>query len=198
MAIHQTTIPEHWNYFLALDDDVIRLSRYLEPTKDNFGAYSLELARIIFAAASEVDVVCKRLCKKINPKSKADNINKYKTEIVAAYPRIKEVEVLIPRYGLTLHPWEMWGNDANPLWWNAYNNVKHHRHTHFSEASLKHALNAVAGLFALILFYYREEAENGLLNPDPGLFRIGTPFFVNNLQWGNKASVYLMIGNGNG
>ena len=190
MSIHEAPTPQHWNYFLALEDDVARLSRYLEPTNDNFGAYSLELARILFAAASEVDVVSKRLCKKLNNKSKADNIKKYKPEILAAYPELISAVVEIPRFGLTLTPWVQWGIEDSPLWWRAYNNVKHHRHTHFAEASLKHTLNAVAGLFILLLFFYREEGQNGQLNPDPTLFRPGIPFRVEHQQWWPGANVY--------
>jgi len=198
MGIHEAPTPQHWNYFLALEDDVARLSRYLEPTNDNFDAYSLELARILFAAASEVDVVSKRLCKKLNNKSKADNIKKYKSEILVVYPELVSAIVEIPRFGLTLTPWEQWGIEDSPLWWRAYNNVKHHRHTHFAEASLKHTLNAVAGLFLLLLFYYRDEAQNGLLSPDPVIFRAGSPFHVDKLMWGSMPNVYQLPPNVNG
>jgi hypothetical protein len=43
------------------------------------------------------------------------------------------------------------------------NNVKHHRNIHFSEANLKNVLDAIAGLFVLLLFFYGEEAENAKL-----------------------------------
>lgn len=198
MGIHETPTPQHWNYFLALEDDVVHLSRYLEPTTDNFDSYSLELARILFAAASEADVVSKRLCQKLKEKSKADNITKYKKEILAVYPQIVSAVVEIPRFGLKLTPWVQWETDASPLWWRAYNNVKHHRHTHFAEASLKHTLNAVAGLFVLLLFYYRDEGQAGQLNPDPTIFRAGSPFHVDRLMWGPGANVYQLAVDGDG
>lgn len=178
MSISETLTHQHWNYFFTLDDDVARLSRYLELTQTNFASYSLELARILFAAASEVDVVSKRLCRKLDGNSKACNITAYRKEICPCYPQITDTRVEVPRFGLILNPWEQWGKNENPLWWKAYNNVKHHRHTHFSEANLKHALNAVAGLFVLLLFFYRNEAENAELHPDPILFRAGSPFRV--------------------
>lgn len=167
MGIHEAPTPQHWNYFLALEDDVVKMSRFLEVTSANFEAYSLELMRILFGAASEADVVSKRLCLKLNAKSKADNITKYKKEILAVYPELTSAVVEVPRFGLTLTPWVQWKTDPSPLWWRAYNNVKHHRHTHFSDASLKHTLNGVAGLFVLLLFYYRDEAQNGRLSPNP-------------------------------
>ena len=198
MGIHEVPTPQHWNYFLALEDDVVRMSRFLEPTTENFESYSLELMRILFGAASETDVVSKRLCRKLNSKSKADNITKYKKEILAAYPQLISAVVEIPRFGLTLTPWVQWETDTSPLWWRAYNKVKHHRHTHFADASLKHTLNAVAGLFVLLLFYYRDEAQNGLLSPDPMIFRAGAPFHVDKLMWGSEANVYQLPPNCNG
>lgn len=193
MGIQERAILLHWNYFLALEEDVVRLSRYLEPTESNFNAYSLELARILFAAASEVDVVAKQLCKKLNSKSKARVITEYRKDIVGAYPQLPSAIVDISRFGLTLTPWDQWENGESPIWWRAYNNVKHQRHTHFAEASLKNTLNAVSGLFVLLLFFYREEARHGQLAPDPGLFRIGYPFHVDRSMWGVDTNLYQLI-----
>lgn len=195
MGIAESPTPKHWNYFLSIEDDVVQMSRYLEPTEHNFDAYSVELARILFAAASEVDVVSKRLCVKVNQESEASNITGYKKEILNACPDIVAAVVEIPRYGLTLTPWDPWKGKDNPLWWKAYNNVKHHRDTHFEEASLKNALNAVAGLFVLLLYFYDDEALRGQLNPDPRLFRAGHPFVTDRLAWGTHATVY-RLGNG--
>jgi hypothetical protein len=198
MGIQETPTPQHWNYFLALEDDVARLSRYVEPTTANFSTYSLEIARILFAAASEVDVVSKRLCKKIDGKSKADNITKCRKELIAAYPQIPGTIVWLPRFGLTLKPWDEWNGESNPFWWGAYNDVKHHRHTHFAQASLKHALNSVAGLFALLLFFYRDEAESGNLGPDPSIFRVGEPFQIDHLHWFPHSTLYKLADNAQG
>jgi hypothetical protein len=198
MGIQEALTPQHWNYFLALEDDVIRLARYIEPTADNFDSYSLELMRILFGAASEIDVVAKLLCRKLSDQSKADNITKYKKEILTAYPQFTSATVEIPRFGLTLTPWVQWMTDPSPLWWRANNNVKHHRDTHFAEASLKNTLNAVAGLFVLLLFYYRDEGRNGRLNPDPIIFRAGAPFHVDRLMWGDRTNVYRLQPDDNG
>jgi hypothetical protein len=196
MGIHETPALQHWNYFLALDDDASRMARYLEPTPTNFNSYSLELARILFAAASEVDVVSKRLCQKIDENSNAKSINKYREEILHAFPTIPFAQVTVPRFGLTLNPWEQWGKNMSPLWWDAYNNVKHHRHTHFAEANLKHALNAAAGLFVLLLFYYSEEGKDAKLNPAPTFFRAGPPFHVGTNVFEASESIYTYVGIG--
>jgi hypothetical protein len=186
MGIQETITPIHWNYFLALEEDVAHLARYLEFTSANFDAYSIELARMLFAAASEIDVVAKQYCKKMDNESKAKNIAHYKTEITAKHPAFHSIRVLMPRYGLTLEPWVNWGGAKQPLWWRAYNDVKHERHAYFRDANLKNALNAVAALYVLLLFFYREEAQVGRLGPNPRLFRAGEPFVVDTLMWGHE------------
>lgn len=190
MGIIERKTLQHWNYFLALEDDVVRLARYLEPTTHNFSAYSLELARILLTASSEGDVVAKQLCQKLNPDSKADRITAYMNEITAVFPEMIQAEITMPKFGLTLHPWTRWEEGKSPLWWKAYNNVKHHRHTHFEEANLQHALNAVAGLFILLLFFYAEEGERGQLGPDPILFRPGQPFTIDRGFYDGNATYY--------
>lgn len=62
MAIIESDKLSHWNYFLAVEEDLHRLSRFVEFSADNFETHSLELARILFAASAEVDVVARQLC----------------------------------------------------------------------------------------------------------------------------------------
>lgn len=168
----------HWNFFLALEKDLEGLSRYIEFAETNFACYSLEITRILFSAASEVDVVAKQLCVKINPTSSASNINQYRDEIRNAYPALPNFRVTIPRFGLELTPWSNWIDVTGiPDWWTAYNKVKHHRNTDYHRGNLKNCLNAVAGLFVVILYFYKEKAENAELIPIPSLFRVTEEHF---------------------
>ena len=195
MGIQVGPVRHHWNYFLALEEDIVRMSRYLEPAEGNFAAYSHELARIIITAASEVDVVAKLLCKKINPADKARTIDGYRKVIVPAYEALPGAIVTLPKHGLVLNPWEQWGQgDKNPIWWKAYNEVKHQRDVHFQSANLHHALNAVAGLFLLLLFLYRDEGRNGELSPDPVVFHPGPPFKVDYPFYGKQQNLYYQEG----
>ncbi len=128
MAIQVGKVRSHWNYFLANERDLEVLSRYVEFDERNFECFSLEIARILLAAGAEVDVVCKLMCHVSNAGSNAATINAYRAELNTAIPQIGTFEVLIPRFGLTLHTWEKWSGDSGvPLWWTAYNEIKHHR-----------------------------------------------------------------------
>src|SRR4030042_1528335 len=99
MAIPFRKVEAHWNYLLAIEGDLERLSRFIEFDERNFDCFSIEISRILLASGAEVDVVCKQICKKLNPKSSADKIHHYRDEILNAYPGIPDFEILLFRYG---------------------------------------------------------------------------------------------------
>ena len=174
MGIKAGKVRSHWNYFLAIERDLEVLSRYVEFDSRNFKCFSLEIARILLAAGAEVDVVCKLMCRVSNAGSNAATINAYRAELNTAIPQIGTFEVLIPRFGLALQPWEQWSGDSGvPLWWTAYNQIKHQRDSQYHQANLKNALNAVGGLFVVVLYLYRSEAQAGELLPLPQLVSAG-------------------------
>lgn len=157
--IRTTTSKIHWNYFIALEQDLETVSRYIEFSEDNFKVYSIELARLLFAAASEVDVMAKLLCRRFQPTVRCNNINDYRRVLLGELPEISTTEVFIGRYGLSFKPWENWKQTGNhnPIWWSDYNKVKHQRDTYFSKATLKNALNALGALLILVYCHYSYE-----------------------------------------
>jgi len=179
MAIEIQRIEQHWNYLLAIERDLEEISRFVEFDVRNFECFSIEIARLLLASAAEVDVVCKQVCKTINPKSNANSIHKYKTEILSAHPGIPQFKIILPRFGLTLTPWDEWNKpDCVPLWWTAYNKIKHHRDSEYHRASLKNALNSVAGLFVMVLYLYKDKANMGQLDPLPKLLQVDDAHYI--------------------
>ena len=148
---------EHWRYFLALEQDVERTTRFVEPHASNYGTFSIEFARLIISACSEVDVVAKVLCQSIDPNARPSNMDQYRAVIHKQFPHIHEAMVHVPRFGLAMEPWKEWGTNANPGWWQDHQLIKHRRHDHFSKADLEHCIVSVAGLFSLTLYLCREE-----------------------------------------
>jgi len=178
MGIKTQKIEPHWNYLLAIERDLDEISRYVEFDEKNFDCFSIEIARVLLASGAEVDVVCKQVCKMIDPKSTANSINKYRSEIKPVFPSIFQFQVLLPRFGLTLTPWDEWNKpNGVPFWWTAYNKIKHHRDSEYHRASLKNALNSVAGLFVVVLYLYRDKARLGELLPSPQLLRVDEKHF---------------------
>ena len=190
MAIQTTKTEPHWNYLLAIERDVERLSRFVEFDERNFECFSMEIARVLLAAAAEVDVVCKQLCKKLNSASKAENINQYREEIVGKRPGLPQFEVSLARFGLTLRPWDEWSKtNGVPLWWTAHNKIKHQRHSEYHRANLKNALNAVAGLFVAVLHLYSERARAGKLLPPALLLRVSDRYFLGDTHHGYEFGI---------
>jgi type I restriction-modification system DNA methylase subunit len=169
LGIEQHKTFSHWNYFLSIEEDISKLSRWVELSEINYKCYSLEIARLLMTTAAEVDVIAKLICKGIDPQSRAKGIQSYQREIVAEFPAIYKAKVLVPRFGLTLKPWSNWEiENTSPLWWKANNNVKHQRSEFFHEATLKNLLNAVAALLLFLVLYYGEEIKD--LAPKSALF----------------------------
>lgn len=151
---------------MALERDLEVMTRYVEFDDRNQDVFSIELAHLLFAAASEVDVVAKLLCEVVQPGARPGNINDYRDILLAAIPDLPNDQIVIARYGMRFKPWDNWGHPgpyapgqpvlppANPFWWRSYNNVKHQRDAHFHEATLKHALNALGALLILIYHLY--------------------------------------------
>ncbi|MDR5907594.1 hypothetical protein [Franzmannia qiaohouensis] len=169
MGIEHYKLPDHLNYFLCIEEDISRLSRWIEIAEANYECYSVELARILMAASAEVDVLARHICEEIAPLAGASGINAYRNIIVERYPRIISAKVTIPRFGIELRPWSNWEEENNPpLWWKSNNKVKHHRTTNFNRATLKNVLNASAALLILILLYHGP--KEGSFYPGPKLF----------------------------
>jgi hypothetical protein len=187
----------HWNYFIALEDDLDALSRYIEFCPSNLNVFSIELAHLLFAAASEVDVVAKSICKIVAPSAKRENIDHYRSVlnkpsgVPTCFKPLSKIPVSVPRYGLAFKPWENWCEDKNPDWWRSYNNVKHERNKHFQEATLQNALNALGALLTLNLYYYRLDLSPKLsalyspvsvthhLKPDSRLLKLPIKYYDN-------------------
>ena len=196
MAIQTKKVEPHWNYFLALERNLDELSRYVELCENNFGCYSIEIVRILLACGSEVDVVCKQICKEIITKPRANKIDLYRDQIMSTFPSVAGFEVMLPQFGLTLTPWDEWRSSKGvPFWWTAYNKVKHHRDTEYNRANLKNMLNSIAGLFVMNLYLYRDKAEVGDLAPAPQLLHVGERNFRGITHSGNRLVFVYKLGN---
>jgi len=168
LSIAATPTKLHWNYFLALERDMDLVSRYVEFCEPNFSVFSVEFAHLLFAAASEVDVVAKLLCECIDAAAPRGNINEYRAVFLPAIPDLPDMEVFVPRYGLSFKPWSNWASNTNPVWWRSYNNVKHERDAYFHEATLKNSLNALGALLILTYYFYARKlatVPNQILAP---------------------------------
>lgn len=159
---HTTPTFPHWNYFIALEEDLERAARYVELVKANEATYSLEFAHLLFAASSEVETVMTLVCRLFEPGTDAAEFHACAKVLRKHFPQMWEEQVKVPRFGLMLRPWEEWRNNKGvPFWWKSYNHVKHERHSKFSEATMKNAVNALAALYLMVLELICRERRGG-------------------------------------
>jgi hypothetical protein len=153
---------KYWDYYLTIERDIIETTRFVEFVPTNYSCYSIEFARIIMSAGTELDMVFKQLCEKIDPNTTADNINNYYDVVIPVFPNIINIQRYIRGYELLLKPFDGWTKGNNPCWWtHGYNKIKHERNTYFNKATLENAINIVSGLsIVLFLFYKLEYGEN--------------------------------------
>jgi len=156
----------YWQHFLALEADFAATSRYVELSKQNFATFSIEYAKLLLAIGSEIDVLCKVACEKIDSAAKRANIDDYRT-CITVHSQIASEEVLVRRYNLIFKPWDAWSRSKNPNWWQSYNNVKHQRDVYFHEANLENCANAISGLFVVVLYCHKAEKSTESLEPYP-------------------------------
>ncbi|MFZ5587833.1 MAG: hypothetical protein ACOZHQ_18095 [Thermodesulfobacteriota bacterium] len=148
----------HWEYYLAIEDNLARCARFIEPSPGNMGTYSIELAQIMLLACSEIDVVQKMICQHLSPgisKIKIDNINKRHLVITNNLVTYTQLKCRIPRFNFgPCIPWKAWLPTQYPEWWAAYNGIKHSRNENYCKASLHNAILSVMGLQVTLLSYY--------------------------------------------
>jgi hypothetical protein len=142
----------HWAYLNAVEEDVQRLSRYIDLNPSNFQTHSIESARLLMTATQELDVVLKQIC--AHHGNDASKETGYRRFLPTKYPRLPFISVELPAYNLGCAPFAAWGGDQTPSWWTANNKVKHERHTHFALATVENMLESVAALFVGNVYLY--------------------------------------------
>ncbi|MBI3851760.1 MAG: hypothetical protein HY298_16015 [Verrucomicrobia bacterium] len=147
----------HWQFFESLDDDLHSLSRIIEFDRNNFSTHSVLLARLYLSVCSEIDVVAKLLCARIDPAKSPANMDEYRSLIAGRYRNFSVLKIEMPAHELDFQPWSTWSSGTNPPWWGNYNKVKHQRNTYYREANLGNVLESASGLLVMLTYYYQPE-----------------------------------------
>ena len=153
----------YWNYYILIEEDLYKLSRFIEFDQKNENVFSIELVRLLISSSSEFEVVAKELCKIKDPNKNIRNINDIRDNLVLLFNDIYNLEIIIPRFGLKNKPLINWKNNINCDWWTSYNSVKHQRNNKYENANLKNVINSIGALYIINLFYYnslKEKNEN--------------------------------------
>lgn len=144
---------ELWRAYKLIQKDLIQLFEYVEPCDDNLTTYSHRTYELLLRAATEVETNCRRILEVNGFRKKKTNIEDYMK--INAASKLGEYVVILDNWfpaKKVLEPFAPWNNGMHSLvWYQAYNDVKHHRNLYFPKASLENALHAISGLY-IVLF----------------------------------------------
>lgn len=140
----------HWKYYLSLEEDLKKTDQYVEHCYENRIAFSNEFAKLILLACSEIDVICKLMCKIYNPESNPGNICEYAKIILVNSTVVNNEKIYLADFEIC--PWQNWNLEpySSPDWWKDYQDIKHNRSEHFRKANLENAISSMAGLYVLL------------------------------------------------
>jgi hypothetical protein len=154
----------HWNYYLAVEDDMIKTSQYVEISFDNMATFSVEYTKIILSAASEVDVLLKQIYLSLGYKKQKPNFNDYCKSIKEKLESLITEELCLERYGISLKPFTEWEKGLEPNWHKAYNNLKHNRTENYKDANLENTLLSLSALYSTVIHYYFCSSQQKISN----------------------------------
>ena len=177
-SLQDPDLQAHWDYFIALDEDLWTLRRYIAFEAANLGTYSIECHRIIQMAALETEAVLYQICKLRNGTCESgtgrtrpfgellEHLRDFLEEHGLELGRIRVQYV----GSLVVQPFPP-GSPGNALpWWDAYTALKHRRHEALQKATLQHALQASGALVTAItaLAFLRRQGNGPVdLHPIP-------------------------------
>lgn len=141
-----------WQQYLWLENEFSKILEYVELDCANFPTFSRRIEKILLQIGSEFDNASREICgmQNMSRTSIVDYYNYY----TANYDNITSTKVKAGN--VQLSPFDGWDSTApgeTLAFWKAYNSIKHDRIANYRNASLKNALNAMAALFSVEMFY---------------------------------------------
>ena len=172
----------YWAHYISIEKDFRETMRYVTVNLENYKTFSIIYAKLILAIGSEVDIIAQIYCKMLDDSFIGVHINDYKRCICDKEPGFCTQHIEVLSTDIILDPWETWISDANPsnpIWWTAYNKVKHNRtkigsigdetREYYKFANQKNTLDALAGLYQLLMHIFLRlcESEKSRKRPTP-------------------------------
>ena len=157
-------ISKVWEYYLILEEDFYDTFKYVEPCEDNNMTYSKEYGKMLLSICSEIDIMCKELCKVIEGKNSEQvsnyNMLKYK-QVISVNDNFMNQSCTFFKSNDILHPWEEWNTEISPSWWKDYNSLKHDRllNYNYKLGNYYNVKNSIAGLYIICRVLYKKQFD---------------------------------------
>jgi len=146
------------NQFVTINNDLHNVFKYIKPTKDNKLTYGNKNRNVIMQACTEIETQFIQILE-INgyPHNKnysTKDFYKLKKLMMLDMFTVKlkyfpTYEVLKPYFG-----WDIEQSTKSIKWYDSYNKIKHDREKNFKHSTLESAIEAVCGLYILLIGQY--------------------------------------------
>lgn len=154
MYLQTDDMRESIRMYELLEQDVLNLFEYIEPTLGSLEVYSLRIYELFLRICTEVESNFKLVLKANGYQNGISlNMTDYKKLNCAMGLDKYALGVNVGRLSdkFELKPFEQWSIPTGGLpWYQDYNAVKHNRYDDFEKASLKNLLLALSGLYVIL------------------------------------------------
>ena len=117
--MHTVTLQEYnanvWSFYLRLENDFIDSLNYVHFSPNNYSTYSIEFERLLLSICSEIDVLCKLLCKVIDPNRSPSKILEY-ANILCSFGNFVSTKVRFEKTALEVSPFSALTPQSSPSW----------------------------------------------------------------------------------
>lgn len=160
--------------YFSLEKKFLEITKYIPIHHEHYSVFSFEYANMLALIGNTLDSTMRNIVfdesmdniKEISKFRKKRNLNITDFEkIFGKALNLQDKSVwnirhiiaskelpnnkIIPIYE-KLCPFEEWKENNSPVWWQAYNKIKHERFKNFNQATMINTLKALAGLFLVL------------------------------------------------
>jgi hypothetical protein len=159
----------YWPIYQQLEKEIMDLSFYITFCDAHLKVYSSKLSDILLRCCSECENAAKTLIDMNNFSTDKPSFPKCGDHLLSKYRTLNKTEVDITwlyqefsNLKNVVIPFSTWAskNSKNPIWFDAYNSIKHNRNYNIHEGNLENVISALAGLFILNLLLRKGEIES--------------------------------------
>lgn len=155
------TDPRHYvRAFLLLQQDVLDLFSYVEPSDTNLTTYSHRIQQLLMRSCVEIEANFTAILLDNDFVSPSQNLNISDYKLINKSHRLSSYQVRIPGWAgehILRSPFECWLTDDPLPWYRRYNKSKHNRHENFHMATFDALLDAFCGLNVLLSAQFMNE-----------------------------------------
>jgi len=155
------TDPRHYvRAFLLLQEDVLDLFSYVEPSDENLNTYSHRIQQLLMRACVEVEANLTAIFLDNRYTAARGNLTMQQYKLINISHRLSSYEIRVPSWqgeqGVR-KPFIKWGENKSLSWYKAYNESKHNRHENFKLATFDALIDAFCGLSVLLSAQFYDE-----------------------------------------